>query len=240
MIFALNLRFVTGGSKLKYLKNINTFWKCKTLTSYERINEWFNKSGFLGKKIKHIYTSADILFLDRGHFIDIYNNSGEHKLFLNYHDEFDFSFISPDRTTSRYIPNGGPMIFLFDDDSTFEFFSSDYGVYHLSENALKAKLSDFPKGNFDVEKMFYKVLGTSIVGVELKRYKKTDYEFRYVNKFKAPRNQVFFVKLLLDNGSKLFMKYQTFAFEREDGHMDCLRFDEYLDCIYDKEKCLNK
>ena len=229
---------------MKYLKNINTFWKCKTLTSYERINEWFNKSGIFGKKIKHIYTSADILFLDRGHFIDIYNNSRERKMFLNqhinYHDQFDFSFIAPDRMISRYIPNGGPMIFLFDDESTFEFLSSDYGVYHLSENTLKDKIADFPKGNIDVEKMFYKVLGTSIVGVELKRYQKNDYEYRYVNKFKAPRNQVFVFKLLLDDGSKLFVKYQNFALERADGRIDGLRFDEYIDCIYDKEKCLEQ
>ena len=229
---------------MKYLKSIKTFWRCRTLTSYESIADWFNKNGFYGKKIKHIYTSADILFLNRGHFIDIYNNSSERKLLLDqhihYHDEFDFSFISPDRMISRYIPNGGPIIFRFEDDSTFEFFSSDYGVYHLSENALKDKLSDLPKGNINIEKMFYKVLGTSIVDVEIKRYKKTDYEFRYVNKFKAPKNQVFVIKLVLDNSSKLFIKYQAFAFEREDGCIDAIRFDEYLDCIYDKEKCLNK
>ena len=229
---------------MKYLRNINTFWKCKTLTSFEKINEWFVKSGVYGKKIKRIYTSADILFLDRGHFIDIYNNSPNRKMFfeqhINYNDEFDFSFISPDRMISRYIPNGGPIIFLFDDNSTFEFFSSDYGVYHLSENALKDKLPDLPKGNIDIEKMFYKVLDTSIVDTEIIRYKKTDYEFRYVNKFKAPRNQVFVIKLLLDDGSKLFVKYQNFSFEREDGRIDGLRFDEYLDCIYNKERCLEK
>lgn len=183
---------------MKYLKNINIFWKFKTLTSYEKINDWFNKSAIFQKKIKHIYTSSDILFLNRGHFIDIYNNSSERKLLLDQHihydDEFDFSFISPDRMISRYIPNAGLMIFLFDDDSTFEFFSSDYGVYHLSENALKDKLSDLPKGNINIEKMFYKVLGMSIVDVEIKRYKKIDYEFRYVNKFKAPK-----IKCLLLN-----------------------------------------
>ncbi len=229
---------------MRYLKNINTFWKCKTITSFTKLNEWFNQSRFYGKRIKSIYTSSDILFLDRGHFIDIYNNSSERKLLLqqhiSYNDDFDFSFIPPDRMISRYIPNGGPMIFLFDDDSTFEFFSSDYGVYHLSENALNDRLEDFPKVNLDVEKMFYKVLGTSIVGVELKRYNKNDYEYRYVNKFKAPKDQVFVVELLLDNGSKLFMKHQTFAYEREDGTIDAIRFDEYLDCIYEKERCLDK
>ena len=231
---------VKRGGKLKYLKNINVHWNCKTLTDYESMVSWFNKCDFYGKKIKHIYTSDDILFLNRGHFIDIYNNSKTKRNLLGYNDEFDLSFISPDRLLSRYIPNGGVMIFVFDDDSTFEFYSSDYGVYHLSENAFKSQFDKLPKVNFDVEKMFKKVLGTSIVDVEIKKYQKNDYEFMYVNKFKAPKNQVFVVRLKLDNGTQLFMKYLTFALLATEKYPDAIRFDEYLDCVYDKEKCLSK
>ncbi len=229
------------GYELKYLRNIKSFWKCTTFTTYKKIADWFKNSDIYGKKIKHIYTTADVLFLNRGHFIDIYNNSRLREgksIIMDYWDEFDFSFISPDRTISRYIQNGGPMVFVFEDDSTFEFYSSDYGVYHMAENALKSKLNNLSRGNINVEKMFHNLVGTSIVGIELIRYQKSDYEYRYVNKFKAPKDQVFAIRLKLNNGTQLFLKNQAFALEKEDGTIDPIRFEEFLDCIYDKEKCL--
>lgn len=140
-------------------------WKYKGLIHVEDINKEFKKMNIVGKRLIDIKATGNETYLSKESMVNCYNNSEE----LMENDNWELM----KKITIDYIPEtiergvvasfNTPLIFVLDNNSSFEFVVKNFCYLCISKN----KLTNNFKYNIDPKVLFKDVIGKKILKIEV-------------------------------------------------------------------------
>ena len=175
-------------------------WKHKLVYTTKDLRQIIDSYNIIDKKIKSVFLTDDTT-LYKNSMLVCYNNSDE---LSNNPDWTRMKKITEDmipdkieRTNLAWI--NSPLVIVFDDDSTLEFYLKGYSKAYVSQNQLKEKY----KYNLDVKAVFKDILNQKIIKYKIKEYGEDHSDNYYMDKRIKCEDNIWYIKFYLENGLEL-------------------------------------
>ena len=214
-------------------------WKHKLVFSTKDLKEIIDSYNIINKKIKSIFLT-DNTTLYKDSMVICYNNSDE----LSNNPEWTHM----KKITKDMIPDNiersnlawinSPLVIVFDDDSTLEFYLKGYSKAYISQNQLEEKY----KYNIDIKAAFKDILNQRIIKYSIEKYSESHADNYYMDKRIKCDDNIWNIRFYLENGLELAFYPDHGMLMTEEGKKaititggEWKKYVKHYDWLFDKE-----
>lgn len=213
-------------------------WKNSLVYSKEDLLNKMKDLDFLNKRIVDISMVGKEELLNRGYFVNHYNNARDLSVY-DLKKAVTLDDFNDNDTELVHVFTDYPIILKFEDGNTLELLFTLDGKYGIGMNSIPFNKKSKDGNNIDISKLFSSIKGKKIVEYRIKDLKPNDGSYVYINQKKLTGTPINTFELILDDNSILWFCHGA-LYHMIKKEFERINFFDYIKCIYDYENYFSK